>query len=119
MPRDVAKRIRTKTYHGQELVARPRRLALMNLNLHSIEPHIRLGDTIYEAKRNDSFDVILTNPPFGTRGANQAPDREDFTVATSNKQLNFLQHVVSTLKRGGRAAVVLPDNSLFADQPVR
>ncbi len=61
-------------------------------------------------------DVVLTNPPFGTKGANQAPDRDDFTVATSNKQLNFLQHVMTILKPGGRAAVVLPDNCLFADQ---
>jgi type I restriction enzyme M protein len=58
----------------------------------------------------------MTNPPFGTRGANQAPDRDDFTIATSNKQLNFLQHVMTILKAGGRAAVVLPDNCLFADQ---
>ncbi len=58
----------------------------------------------------------LTNPPFGTRGANQNPDREDFVVATSNKQLNFLQHVLTILKPGGRAAVVVPDNVLFANQ---
>jgi hypothetical protein len=60
--------------------------------------------------------VVLTNPPFGTKGANQAPDRDDFTVSTSNKQLNFVQHVLTILKPGGRAAVVLPDNCLFADQ---
>ena len=59
---------------------------------------------------------MLTNPPFGTRGANQAPDRDDFTVGTSNKQLNFVQHILTVLKPGGRAAVVLPDNCLFADQ---
>jgi len=59
---------------------------------------------------------VMTNPPFGTKGANQAPDRGDFTIATSNKQLNFLQHVITILKPGGRAAVVLPDNCLFADQ---
>src|SRR6266851_10466467 len=58
----------------------------------------------------------MTNPPFGTKGANQAPDRDDFTIATSNKQLNFLQHVLTILKPGGRAAIVLPDNCLFADQ---
>jgi type I restriction enzyme M protein len=116
MDRSIAKRVRTKTYFGQELVARPRRLALMNLYLHGIEPHIRLGDSIYEPPAADRFDVVLTNPPFGTRGANQAPEREDFTVATSNKQLNFLQHVLTILKPGGRAAVVMPDNVLFADQ---
>jgi type I restriction enzyme M protein len=60
--------------------------------------------------------VVLTNPPFGTKGANQVPEREDFTISTSNKQLNFVQHVMTILKRGGRAAVVVPDNVLFADQ---
>lgn len=116
LERDVAKRVRTKTYFGEELVARPRRLALMNLYLHGIEPHIRLGDSIYEPPAAERFDCILTNPPFGTKGANQAPEREDFTISTSNKQLNFVQHVLTILKPGGRAAVVLPDNVLFADQ---
>ena len=111
-----AKRIRTKTYFGQDLVARPRRLALMNLYLHGVEPHIYLGDTLYEPDRGERYDVVLTNPPFGTKGANQAPDREDFTIETSNKQLNFVQHVVNTLKPGGRAAMVLPDNCLFEDK---
>jgi type I restriction enzyme M protein len=111
--RSDARRIRTSTYHGQELVARPRRLALMNLYLHGVEPHIYLGDTLYEPDRGERYDVILTNPPFGTKGANQAPDRDDFTIETSNKQLNFVQHVVNTLKPGGRAAIVLPDNCLF------
>jgi len=56
------------------------------------------------------------NPPFGTKGASQAPSREDFVVQTSNKQLNFIQHILTTLKVGGRAAVVVPDNVLFAAQ---
>ncbi len=116
LERDVAQRVKKRTYFGQELVQRPRRLALMNLYLHGIEPHIRLGDAIYEQPGSERFDVVLTNPPFGTKGANQAPEREDFTIATSNKQLNFLQHVMNLLKPGGRAAVVLPDNCLFADQ---
>ena len=105
--------IRKKVFHGQDLVPRPRRLALMNLFLHSVEPHIYLGDTIYEPDRGHRYDVVLTNPPFGTKGANQAPDRDDFTIETSNKQLNFVQHVVTILKPGGRAAMVLPDNCLF------
>jgi type I restriction enzyme M protein len=116
LDRDLARRIRTATYYGQELVARPRRLALMNLYLHQVEPHIALGDSIYETPSSERFDVILTNPPFGTRGANQAPDRDDFVIQTSNKQLNFIQHVMTTLKPGGRAAVVVPDNVLFAQQ---
>ncbi len=111
--RDVAKRLKTKTYFGQELVARPRRMALMNLYLHGVEPQIKLGDTIYDQPSSQRFDCILTNPPFGTKGANQAPTRDDFTIETSNKQLNFIQHVVTVLKPGGRAALVLPDNCLF------
>lgn len=114
--RNVMKRIRSKTYFGEELVPRPRRMALMNLFLHGIEPQIRLGDSIGEPPAPERFDVILTNPPFGTKGAGQAPERDDFTISTSNKQLNFVQHVLTILKQGGRAAVVLPDNVLFADQ---
>jgi type I restriction enzyme M protein len=104
LDRETASRVRKSTYHGQDLVARPRRLALMNLYLHNIEPHLKLGDAIYEPPGPERFDVILTNPPFGTRGANQAPDRDDFTIATSNKQLNFVQHILTILKPGGRAA---------------
>lgn len=113
LDRETAKRVRKGTYFGQELVARPRRLALMNLYLHGLEPEITLGDTIYETPTERRFDCVLANPPFGTRGANQAPDREDFTIETSNKQLNFLQHILTVLKPGGRAGVVLPDNCLF------
>ncbi len=116
LPREEVKRIRESTYFGQELVARPRRLALMNMYLHGVTPIIRLGDTIYNTPDSTRFDVILTNPPFGTKGANQAPERDDFTVDTSNKQLNFVQHIMSVLKPGGRAAVVLPDNVLFEDK---
>jgi type I restriction enzyme M protein len=114
--RDTALRIRKRTYYGQDLVARPRRLALMNLYLHQVEPHIALGDSIYEVPPSERFDVVLTNPPFGTKGANQAPARDDFVVSTSNKQLNFIQHVLTVLKPGGRAAIVVPDNVLFAGQ---
>jgi len=116
LDRDIIKKIKAETYYGQELVPRPRRLALMNLFLHGVEPKIYLGDTIYETPRDDKYDCILTNPPFGTKGANQAPDRDDFTIETSNKQLNFVQHVVNSLKPGGRSAMVLPDNCLFEDK---
>ena len=116
LDRKDALRIKKQTYFGQELVPRPRRLALMNLFLHGLEPQIYLGDSIYEPERGERYDCILTNPPFGTKGANQAPVRDDFTVSTSNKQLNFIQHVVTILKPGGRAAMVLPDNVLFSDE---
>ena len=116
LDRKDIRRIKTATYYGQELVPRPRRLALMNLFLHGLEPKIYLGDSIYESNRGEQYNCILTNPPFGTKGANQAPERDDFTIATSNKQLNFVQHVMNILKRGGRAAIVLPDNCLFEDK---
>jgi type I restriction enzyme M protein len=116
LDRSDVERIKKKTYFGQELVPRPRRLALMNLFLHGLEPQIYLGDSIYEPDRGERYNCVLTNPPFGTKGANQAPTRDDFTVSTSNKQLNFIQHVVTILKPGGRAALVLPDNVLFSDE---
>jgi len=114
--RETTKRIKDATYYGQELVPRPRRLATMNLFLHGIKSNIRLGDTIYEPDNGERHFCILTNPPFGSKGANQAPTREDFMVETSNKQLNFIQHIMTILKPGGRAAVVLPDNCLFEDK---
>ncbi len=116
LKREDAQRIKTKTYLGTELVPRPRRLCLMNLYLHGIEANVVRRDSIYDPDAVKRYDVILTNPPFGTKGANQAPDRDDFTISTSNKQLNFVQHVITILKPGGRAAVVLPDNCLFTDQ---
>jgi len=116
LPQKEIIRIKERTYYGQELVPRPRRLALMNLYLHGLNPTIYLGDTIYEADRGERYDIILTNPPFGTKGAGEAPKRDDFTIRTSNKQLNFLQHILTVLKPGGRAAVVLPDNCLFEDK---
>ncbi|MEI9476568.1 MAG: class I SAM-dependent DNA methyltransferase [Deltaproteobacteria bacterium] len=116
LDRKEIKRVKAATYFGQDLVPRPRRLALMNLFLHGLEPKIYLGDTIYEPLRKDRYNCVLTNPPFGTKGANQAPEREDFTIETSNKQLNFVQHVMNILKPGGRAAIVLPDNCLFENK---
>jgi len=116
LQRDLVKRLKSGTYFGQDLVQRPRRLALMNLYLHGLEPDIRLGDSIYTIPDGRKYDVVMTNPPFGTKGANQAPTRDDFTISTSNKQLNFIEHVMTILKPGGRAAIVVPDNCLFADQ---
>ncbi|MEN6517565.1 MAG: class I SAM-dependent DNA methyltransferase [Methanospirillum sp.] len=112
---ETALRVKRSTYYGQDLVQRPRRLALMNLFLHNLEPVITLGDSIYDPPPGFRYDVVLTNPPFGTKGANAAPEREDFVIETSNKQLNFIQHVMTILKPNGRAAVVVPDNVLFAD----
>ena len=107
------------TFSGGEIVLETRRLALMNLYLHGIEADIHYGDSIAEGAGDQRYDCILTNPPFGTKGGGEVPDRDDFTVATSNKQLNFVQHVLSILKPGGRAAMVLPDNVLFEEHAGR
>lgn len=100
-------------FSGTELVTRPRRLALMNLLLHGVQNFdISLADSLTSPFSAGSADVVLTNPPFGVKGG-RAPRREDFWCTTTNKQLNFVQHVVQLLRPGGRAAVVLPDNCFF------
>ena len=107
---------RKQAFVGVELVQDTHRLALMNALLHDIEGAIILGDSL--SPRGASLpkvDVILTNPPFGTKKGGGRPTRDDFTYPTSNKQLAFLQHIYRGLKPGGRAAVVLPDNVLFED----
>ncbi|MFQ3627047.1 MAG: N-6 DNA methylase [Cyanobacteriota bacterium] len=107
---------RHQAFYGMELVQDAHRLLLMNLLLHGIEGAVDLGDTLSsEGQRLPKADVILTNPPFGTKKGGGMPTREDFTYPTSNKQLAFLQHIYRSLKPGGRAAVVLPDNVLFED----
>ena len=122
----------TLSIRGVELVEEVARLAAMNLLLHGVggdgieEIPIHCEDSLAEPPRKQ-FDIVLTNPPFGTKGSvtygrQLQPDtdkklltidRSDFWVHTANKQLNFLQHVFSLLKPGGRAAIVVPDNVLF------
>ena len=107
-----------QAFSGCELVHDTHRLALMNAMLHDIEGEILLGDTLSNAgKVMKGFDVVLTNPPFGTKKGGERSTRDDLTFPSSNKQLNFLQHIYRSLKADGqaRAAVVLPDNVLFAD----
>jgi type I restriction enzyme M protein len=105
-----------KAFYGVELVHDAHRLALMNLMLHDIEGDLLLDDTLSPTgSKLPKADVILTNPPFGTKKGGGLPTRDDFTYATSNKQLAFLQHIYRGLKPGGRAAVVLPDNVLFEE----
>lgn len=105
-----------KAFTGCELVHDTHRLALMNAMLHGMEGEILLADTLSTAgKAMKGYDLVLTNPPFGTKRGGERASRDDFAFATSNKQLNFLQHIYRSLKLGGRAAVVLPDNVLFAD----
>ena len=107
---------RQEAFTGCELVKDTHRLGLMNAILHGIEGKLYLGDTLSNfGKRLTGYDVVLTNPPFGTKMKGERATRDDFTYPTSNKQLNFLQHIYRSLKKNGqaRAGVVLPDNVLF------
>jgi type I restriction enzyme M protein len=130
LDREQKEFLRNSTFRGWEIVRSTYRLSLMNLFLHNI------GD-IYGAvpiTRNDAlladpgerFDYVLTNPPFGKKssmtftneeGEQETEDlvysREDFWATSSNKQLNFVQHINTLLKSTGKAAVVVPDNVLF------
>ena len=122
--------LKNETFHGHEIVAGTRRLCLMNLFLHNIgeidgDSLIASTDALV-AQPSQTFDYVLANPPFGKKssmtftneeGEQEKEDlvynRQDFWATTSNKQLNFLQHIRTMLKTTGRAAVVLPDNVLF------
>ncbi len=105
-----------QAFSGCELVHDTHRLAMMNAMLHGIRGKIYLGDTLSALGKNlKGYDLVLSNPPFGTKKGGERTARDDFSVSSSNKQLNFLQHIYRSLKPGGRAAVVLPDNVLFAD----
>jgi type I restriction enzyme M protein len=122
--------LKHKTFNGNEIVAGTRRLCLMNMFLHNIgeidgDVLISPNDALVAASAQ-SFDYVLANPPFGKKSSmsftNDAGEeetdeltynRQDFWATTSNKQLNFVQHIRSMLKVTGRAAVVVPDNVLF------
>ncbi|MEW4454578.1 N-6 DNA methylase [Bremerella sp. JC817] len=107
---------RRQAFVGVELVPDTHRLLLMNAMLHGIDSDLVLGDTLSpQGAGLPKADVVLTNPPFGTKRGGGKPTRDDFTFVTGNKQLAFLQHIYRTLKPGGRAAVVLPDNVLFEE----
>ena len=107
-----------EAFTGCELVHDAHRLALMNAMLHDLHGEILLADTLSnQGKKMKNFNVVLTNPPFGTKKGGERATRDDLTYPSSNKQLNFLQHIYRSLRPDGkaRAAVVLPDNVLFAD----
>lgn len=120
--------LKEKTFKGWDIVDNTARLCAMNLFLHGIggeNSPVVVGDSLM-SDSGDRFDIVLTNPPFGKKSSvtvvnekgetdkeQLVYEREDFWVSTSNKQLNFLQHITTILKIGGRAAVVLPDNVLF------
>ncbi|MBF0706029.1 N-6 DNA methylase [Alkalihalobacillus hwajinpoensis] len=105
-----------EAFTGMELVQGTHRLALMNALLHDMEGRLENGDSLSgNGKWIKNFDVILTNPPFGTKKGGERVSRDDLTFETSNKQLNFLQLIYNALKDDGnaRAAVIIPDNVLF------
>lgn len=125
---DEREALRERTFYGADIVDSVVRLAAMNFFLHGIGGHttpVQRQDSLAQPPSR-AVDIVLANPPFGVKGAlveldedgnavrqQQSYARPDFTARTSNKQLNFLQHILSMLKVGGRAAVVVPDNVLF------
>ncbi|MDQ2946700.1 MAG: type I restriction-modification system subunit M, partial [Acidobacteriota bacterium] len=133
LDREQKKKLKSGTLFGIELVDNVTRLCAMNLLLHGIGPE---ADNLTDgmpvvtkdalAAKHGEYDIVLANPPFGKKSSvtivNEAGEtskesliinRDDFWASTSNKQLNFLQHIFTILKQHGRAAVVLPDNVLF------
>ena len=130
LDRDQWNHLRHHALHGWEIVDNTARLCVMNLYLHGIGANggaspIHVADSL-AADPGERFDVVLTNPPFGKKSSvtfvNEAGEtrreattivRDDFWTSTSNKQLNFVQHIKTILKINGRAAVVVPDNVLF------
>ncbi|HLP60449.1 MAG TPA: N-6 DNA methylase, partial [Candidatus Deferrimicrobium sp.] len=130
LDKEQKKFLKYKTFSGNEIVANTRRLCLMNLFLHnigdiSVAGNISSTDSLV-ADTGDRFDYVLTNPPFGKKssmtftneqGEQEKEDltynRQDFWTTSSNKQLNFVQHIHTILKIDGNAAIVVPDNVLF------
>lgn len=130
LDREQKEFLRDKTFYGNEIVGATFKTALMNLYLHNIgdiykEAPVTLGDALL-TDPGYRVDYVLTNPPFGKKSSitftnedgeqedeNLVYNRQDFWTTSSNKQLNFLQHINTILKATGKAAVVLPDNVLF------
>jgi type I restriction enzyme M protein len=128
LDKEQKKFLKEKTFRGWEIVDSAARLCVMNMYLHGIggeESPVHVADSLL-SEPSEHFDMVLTNPPFGKKssitivnGEGKADreslvyERQDFWATTSNKQLNFLQHVKSLLKINGRAAIVVPDNVLF------
>ncbi|MEW6086836.1 MAG: class I SAM-dependent DNA methyltransferase [bacterium] len=128
MNKDQKHELKHNTFTGNEIVPLAARLCVMNLYLHGVngeETPISSDDSL---RKNPGaiYDMVLTNPPFGKKSSEKIITeegktvaqsltvlRDDFWAQTSNKQLNFLQHVRSILKINGKAAIVLPDNVLF------
>jgi type I restriction enzyme M protein len=128
LDRDQKHALRERTFKGWEIVDNTARLCVMNLYLHGIggdDSPVEVNDALI-SDPGQRFDMVLTNPPFGKKssvtivnGEGKAErdaltyERDDFWATTSNKQLNFVQHIATLLEIDGRAAVVVPDNVLF------
>ncbi len=130
LDRDQKEFLKAEAFHGNEIVLTTFKLCLMNLYLHNIgdiygKIPITLGDALL-MDTGERYDYVLTNPPFGKKssitftneeGEQEDEDlvynRQDFWTTSSNKQLNFVQHINTILKATGKAAVVVPDNVLF------
>ena len=129
LTREEKRFLKEGTFHGWDVDDDPARLCAMNLLLHGIgsDKYVPLivGDALV-GDPGKRFDLVLANPPFGRKSSTQIEgadgkrttekdivERDDFWATTSNKQLNFVQHIKTLLKAHGRAAVVLPDNVLF------
>ena len=128
LDKDQKKFLKEETFKGWDIVTEVVRLCAMNLYLHGIgtsESQVNQADVLI-ADPGDRFNVIMTNPPFGKKSSitifseegkaereSLSYERDDFWTTTSNKQLNFLQHVKTILKVNGRCAIVVPDNVLF------
>jgi type I restriction enzyme M protein len=128
MTKDEKRKLKETTFRGCELVQSTARLCAMNMMLHGIggdELPLVVADSL-AGDPGDRYEIVMTNPPFGKKSSTTivADDgkvareteiigRDDFWATTSNKQLNFLQHVKTLLKQNGRAAIVVPDNVLF------
>ena len=128
MARNQRERLQRDALHGWEIVDSAARLCAMNLYLNGIggdDTNITVDDSL-RAHPGVNYDLVLTNPPFGRKSSLTfvnsegeterealTVERPDFWATTSNKQLNFLQHVRALLKTQGRAAIVVPDNVLF------
>ena len=126
--REKLRTLRHNSFHGVDIVDEVVRLCAMNLYLHGIGnggSPVKQGDAL-SASPNERYNVVLTNPPFGKKSSYKVVgedgdvtterenyEREDFKFTTSNKQINFLQHIMTILDQNGRAGVVLPDNVLF------
>jgi len=126
--REKLRTLRHNSFHGVDIVDEVVRLCAMNLYLHGIGnggSPVKQGDAL-SAAPNERYNVVLTNPPFGKKSSYKVVgedgdvtterenyEREDFKFTTSNKQINFLQHIMTILDQNGRAGVVLPDNVLF------